>query len=639
MRNLQNLTPAAKFLKAVVLILTLCFGSERIHAQDTAKVAIEIDPRQYVALVYNKYRAREIYDTIWNWEKRKNVPAQKRFTLDNAGQIKILFDKEGLIKNTQFFGNISVEAEISGSSGTRQIEVNPYYEVGQARQAIGINSESPSELSNKLLSMLLELSDVRDLTANLKLYGWYTMQGRKALQNYGSLIDKLSDSLNSMTPPILVKWQKQLVSAYRDVFRTLGDYHNSDSLIKVIKTSTVSNFSDVLSSIKEEDYNNMVQTWKGNFVKYYREAAIYLQQKIPLIQTYLKSFDDGGTDELQAYLSLAGTDLIKYQDITSRLKSDKDTLMKLTPTILNQNDLNSPVDSVLIIYTEPILNAINSLSNLFNFRGSEIQAILVNYAKQTAVINNYNKDSLNSLVENGYSRESLRNLLLNIINDNRDTLSSLIAEKAGRLIYRKLILASIDLAKSGAAEGESISLYITWSIGKKDSVVKPPRLELGKYNIAPGGWVVQISDIFSLVNRINPGGSIDQSHESPSVFKGAGGAALMWSYQKEDKGLNITRSINGKDTSYSASRKNVLMNFLQPSFGINVSYLDFNTTKDVEVGVGLQMGLFGNKVYFGYGMDLTLSAPKDAPYYFFLGFSFAKLSDLFKGANKISSSP
>ena len=113
----------------------------------------------------------------------------------------------------------------------------------------------------------------------------------------------------------------------------------------------------------------------------------------------------------------------------------------------------------------------------------------------------------------------------------------------------------------------------------------------------------------------------------------------MWSYQREDKGLRILQR-RGADSNmqFYTKRKNVLMNFLQPSIGVNISYLDFNTTKDIEIGTGLQLGLFRNKVYFGYGVNLNLISPRDAPNYFFLGFSFAKLSDLFKDAGKVSSS-
>jgi hypothetical protein len=39
--------------------------------------------------------------------------------------------------------------------------------------------------------------------------------------------------------------------------------------------------------------------------------------------------------------------------------------------------------------------------------------------------------------------------------------------------------------------------------------------------------------------------------------------------------------------------------------------LDFDRTKDVEIGTGLQLGLFKNKVFFGYGANLHLLSPKD----------------------------
>jgi len=90
---------------------------------------------------------------------------------------------------------------------------------------------------------------------------------------------------------------------------------------------------------------------------------------------------------------------------------------------------------------------------------------------------------------------------------------------------------------------------------------------------------------------------------NPFHFQRAGGAVFMWTYRREDKGLNIhsTKATDGGE-SFFTRRKNVLMNFSNRPWDQR-TYLDFNTTKDVEVGAGLQIGLFRNKVYFGYGVN------------------------------------
>jgi mannose/fructose/N-acetylgalactosamine-specific phosphotransferase system component IIC len=64
--------------------------------------------------------------------------------------------------------------------------------------------------------------------------------------------------------------------------------------------------------------------------------------------------------------------------------------------------------------------------------------------------------------------------------------------------------------------------------------------------------------------------------------------------------------------------------------------LDFSTTKDVEIGTGLQVGIFHNKIFFGYGVNLHMLSPKQYPFYYFIGFSFAKLSDFFTSTKNVN---
>jgi hypothetical protein len=140
--------------------------------------------------------------------------------------------------------------------------------------------------------------------------------------------------------------------------------------------------------------------------------------------------------------------------------------------------------------------------------------------------------------------------------------------------------------------------------------------------------------MFALVKRIKED-KVNQATVSPSNFKGSGGAVLMLTFQKEDRKLKIRETNNGE---FSVQNRNRLINFLEPSFGLNVSYLDFSTEKDVEIGTGLQFGLFRNKLFFGYGLNLHMLSPKNqSPTYYYVGFSFARLGDLFKNSNSVNS--
>jgi hypothetical protein len=619
-----------------LVIFALLLGSLASNAQKrsvpaspTESKIVEIDPRQYITVLYNRFRTREKYDTIWNWERRKNVPNQKTYLLDNDGQIKLLFDKDELIKNTDFFGNVTLEAEISGSKGTRQIEVNPYSEIGVARKAIGIKSDAPLELSNKLLGMLTELAGIDSIRNNLSK-STYTFERRLSINKFDQQLRAIDEDKTLGPDQMKAK-----------IAQAFGDLESSDDWFYPELDSAMDKLNHARTDVVPSAFHNVVNIFRSGFLSSYKrifvqqftEAADYLQQELPLILQFLESFDNGGQEGLKAFLSLTSIDILKYNDLKNALLKDKDTLSTLHLEQLDKNSLSS--DSVLLLYKTPILKTVNSLYNLSRVRGSQIARIIADYAKRRG---GYNNPLQLDSVSNNYRIYNEQNVLISLISENKDSLAALLAKRAGEQIYKKLIAASIDLGKNGAAEGETLNLYLTWILDGSDSASNSPRLEIGKYALAGTGWATDVSDIFALVNRIKPGSTIDPTHESPSTFKGAGGAVFMWTYRKEDKGLNIhsDKAADGSESFYTR-RKNVLMNFFQPSIGINVSYLDFNTTKDVEVGAGLQIGLFRNKVYFGYGVNLSLLTPKDAPFYFFLGFSFAKISDLFKDSNKISS--
>jgi hypothetical protein len=66
------------------------------------------------------------------------------------------------------------------------------------------------------------------------------------------------------------------------------------------------------------------------------------------------------------------------------------------------------------------------------------------------------------------------------------------------------------------------------------------------------------------------------------------------------------------------------LKWFEPSFGLNISYVDFSKQRDIEVGVGGVVGLFRNKVFFSSGINLN--TPNKHNSYFAIGFSFTSLA-------------
>lgn len=71
------------------------------------------------------------------------------------------------------------------------------------------------------------------------------------------------------------------------------------------------------------------------------------------------------------------------------------------------------------------------------------------------------------------------------------------------------------------------------------------------------------------------------------------------------------------------------LHWLEPSFGINVSYLDFRTDRDFEFGAGPIMGLFQNRIFLTTGYNFNVNG--ESPFYMGIGFSF---SNIYKRINK-----
>ncbi len=64
-------------------------------------------------------------------------------------------------------------------------------------------------------------------------------------------------------------------------------------------------------------------------------------------------------------------------------------------------------------------------------------------------------------------------------------------------------------------------------------------------------------------------------------------------------------------------------NLLSPSLGVAVAHVDFDSTKEVEVAPAVNLGLFNNTVYLGYGRDVMIETGRN---YMYFGFGFDVLS-------------
>ncbi|GAB4023698.1 hypothetical protein GCM10028808_74710 [Spirosoma migulaei] len=609
-------------VKTIAIILSMfhCLSS---LAQDTLN---QIDPRQYVTIQYRKVLTRDRSDTLWNWEHRKGIPNQKVHYIDINGEIRIDFSRLGLSQNKEFEGVVSLEAEISGSNGTRKIEVNPYSEIGVQRIPIGIKSEPPSEIAKKLLNMLLSVRDAD--TLNYKFNGY--QQFDIATLNLRKNVDTRLKEFNAE------KVEKEIRNKGYELSLLIRNSPFRSSMERPISVNFFFDPNIKIEEIKDyvtkitSDFNTIYKSFSSGYIRDLNAALEYNIDRTNLILDYLASFENAGEDATKAFFLLLNKDLVSYKALKASFVNNQ---KKLSQINTNYRPDDPRLDSTLLYNANLIVSSTKVFSELSNFRGSALEKILINMMKQNPYI--YNEPAGLRIKYNEKIVEKF--MFLDYISTYFQNISEKISEVAGKSIYKKLIYATIDLGKSGAKDGEVMNIYLTWILdSKKDSLANSPRLSIGKYFLRQTGWQVSVSDMFSMVKRINEQNTnLTSTSISPSNFKGSGGAVLMWTYNKEDKGLTIDSNKRGEQR---IRRKNKFSNFLEPSLGINISYLDFSIEKDVEIGTGAQLGLFRNKIFLGYGVNLHMISPTNqSPTYFFIGFSFAKLSDLFKNSSSVSS--
>ncbi len=155
----------------------------------------------------------------------------------------------------------------------------------------------------------------------------------------------------------------------------------------------------------------------------------------------------------------------------------------------------------------------------------------------------------------------------------------------------------INLKTQDAKSGDV--LYINLRIYSNSSQDTYRTVPVANIYIRDYGFVTNISPSFMLVKRsTEPDVTTDTSN-----FKGAAGVSLLFSHR--------ARPFQKAWTAFNGL-----------SAGINVSYLDFDTTQNLEIGAGPVFGFFKDRVHAGVGWNLNVS---DSRFYYYVGFGFANI--------------
>jgi hypothetical protein len=592
-----------------------------------------------VWVLYKKnqnYRAKERADIqriVWKWDSSGYY--QKYKVLDNEGFIEIYFKKNELAQNYNFQGNISLSATLKGKDGERKIEVEPYSLVGEDRKEIGIESFPATTVAQLLFNTIIEMKRTI-VSVDFSRYDMAFLQ-QENVRKFTNIIKSIKDYGEKIN---------QKIDPRENNFLMLQDFVNDPFYLSLKK------YQDPAS----HTYANLVKDLEfavatlENFFKPQSDSLksdiVFLLNRVSLINNYLQAFEKAGPDAVKAFLDIASKDKINFKFLRDRLLNEQDKLNNIIADSKISENANLLLTSRNSLdHALEILKILNTFSSI---QGSRMEQIIrVGYVTDADVIQG--SDAVRKELEEEYGKipyDKFKAFFLKIAEDSiafnkySRYIQLRLLEKSSKfeqfkkdlsvvaadIMYRKLVYATINLAKSGAQPGDVLYLNVVWkNIDGEDDAAKEKSslLTIGTYQLRETGWKTKISESFYLVERINEPDAGTDDQVSPSNFKGAYGASIMRTFFYNEA---YRRNFGGQ-----------LMNFLQPSIGFNISYVDFYRNKDIEVGAGLQLGLFRNVFFFGSGINLhgIRRDEKKSAAYFMFGISFTNIAAKFKNGDKV----
>ncbi|TAI47629.1 hypothetical protein [Flagellimonas allohymeniacidonis] len=569
-----------------------------------------LDARQYVEIFEIKGRKK-----INIWKYSQDSVNQQRKIIDTKSNIRIEFLREEISQNRDFKGNITIEGKIvSTQGGEDPVEVYPYSRIGQEKTKIGITNRPPHEIATIFVNLILECLKTEEKVSEAPIDDINNIRLLRRLESYIQDISDLTDddgydddeldvfyyyyddeelaneSLYKRFMNLSKEFLVRNIAAESDFPPVFNDVRNLRKEDRISKKSFLSGLNEFQKTVKEKNDNKrdiVERTFRSEIKKF--------NSRLQIIIDYIDYFKSSGEQAEDAFLSTIQLDHIALDQIETNLKNINRQLSNYLNPSTNNNQVSAIEASVESFHFE----GVREISRLTQIEGTDIEDLIEYHAQQSK------KERQIIAKETSLSQD-----LIEI--DKKDLIEKL-ALKASEIIYRDLNYATINLNKERAQEGDLLYLYLILEESQRRnngnaSEIVQKVLPIGTYEIRNTRWEVKIADSFLLVNRINEPSGDDADNLSPSNFKGAPGVSLLLTYRRDGR------------------HNNRFINFLEPSIGVNVSYIDFSTEDDLEIGAGLVMGFFNNKIFVTSGINLNNTGRNETrPFYWGLGFSFANI--------------
>lgn len=354
--------------------------------------------------------------------------------------------------------------------------------------------------------------------------------------------------------------------------------------------------------------NSFSSVDQAKFDRYLSEVGLVIQ--------YMEYFKKAGDEGIRAFLSLAEITKIRFDTSLKILKQNYKTLSGL-PSL----------SSIPAGHSDwwKYVTAKSSIDNELHYLASRNKKFLkVDKGPQSHTLSAADQETYSivfpkkmNVSEQEYNE--IPKKVNTVLKNHFIHFQEEIAEAAGKIIFNKMLYATIDLQKANAQPDQVLEIFVVWKNitpnmnetdgeeanendkGANDEYLLPA----GKFKVLRTGWHLAFPESAFLVQRLNE--DLVSTDVSPSNFKPTAGISMVWSYHNDLRGQKL----------------NKFFRWLEPSFGINVSYADFTTAKDYEVAVGPVMGLWGNRVLLTGGYNFSIAG--QSPFYVGFGLSFSNI--------------